>query len=72
MGIKLIDSINFIPMSLPKMPKTFGLSELKKGYFPHFFNTSANPNYIGDNPQSTFYGTDFMSVEENLKVIEWH
>ena len=37
MGIKIIDSINFIPMSLSKMPKTFGLSELKKGYFPHFF-----------------------------------
>ncbi len=37
MGIKIIDSINFIPMSLSKMPKIFGLSELKKGYFPHFF-----------------------------------
>jgi hypothetical protein len=32
MGIKIIDSINFIPMALSKIPKTFGLSELKKGY----------------------------------------
>ena len=59
-------------MSLSKMPKTFGLSELKKGYFPHFFNTPANQNYIGDYPQSSFYGTDFMSVEENVKFLEWH
>ena len=34
-GLKIIDSINFIPMALSKLPKTFGLSELKKGYFPH-------------------------------------
>ena len=39
MNVKIIDSINFIPMALAKMPKTFGLHELKKGYFPHFFNT---------------------------------
>ena len=72
MGIKVIDSINFIPMSLSKMPKTFGLNELKKGYFPHFFNTPDNQNYIGDYPTANFYGTDFMSVEENVKFLEWH
>ena len=72
MGIKVIDSINFIPMSLSKMPKTFRLNELKKGYFPHFFNTPDNQNYIGDYPTANFYGTDFMSVEENVKFLEWH
>lgn len=30
------DSINFMPMALSKLPKTFDLHELKKGYFPHF------------------------------------
>ena len=37
--IKLIDSHNFIPMPLSKFPKTFGFTELHKGYFPHHFNT---------------------------------
>ena len=33
--IKFIDSLNFLSMPLSVFPKTFGLSELKKGYFPH-------------------------------------
>ena len=33
--IKFIDSLNFIPMQLADFPKTFGISELAKGYFPH-------------------------------------
>jgi len=31
LGIKIKDSINFIPMALAKMPNTFTLLELKKG-----------------------------------------
>jgi hypothetical protein len=42
MNIKFIDSLCFIPMKLAAFPKTFGLSELKKGYFPHFFNRAEN------------------------------
>jgi hypothetical protein len=38
-GIKIIDSYNFIPLALAKCPKTFGLTELKKGFFPYLFNT---------------------------------
>lgn len=29
-------------MKLAAMPKAFGLHEIKKGYFPHFFNTKSN------------------------------
>ena len=36
--IKMIDSIDFIPMALTKSSQTFGFNELKKGYFPHLFN----------------------------------
>ena len=53
MGIKIIDSINFIPMALSKMPKTFGLNELKKGFFPHFFNTPKNQSFIGSYPDQS-------------------
>jgi hypothetical protein len=39
---KLIDFHNFIPMPLSKYSKTFGFTELNKGYFPHHFNTPEN------------------------------
>ena len=71
-GVKIIDSINFIPMALSKLPKTFGLAELKKGYFPHFFNTPENQKYIGEYPSENFYGCEYMSVEENNKFRSWY
>ena len=40
--IKVIDSLNFLPMKLSKLPEVFGLKEIKKGWFPHFFNTREN------------------------------
>jgi hypothetical protein len=72
MSIKIIDSINFIPMALAKMPKTFGLVELKKGYFSHFFNTPDNQAYVGEYPSPCFYGAEYMSVNENETFLKWH
>ena len=40
--IKFRDSLNVLPMPLKALPETFGLTELKKGYFPHFFNREEN------------------------------
>ena len=37
--IKIIDSMKFVLGPLSGFPETFGLDELKKRYFPHFFNT---------------------------------
>ena len=48
--IRIIDSINFVASSLAAFPNTFGLKELKKGYFPHYFNTKCNQNYVGPMP----------------------
>ena len=36
--IKIVDSLNVLPMKVSKLPETFGLKELKKGWFPHFYN----------------------------------
>ncbi|GIY68313.1 uncharacterized protein CEXT_220911 [Caerostris extrusa] len=33
--IRIIDSLNFLPMPLSKIPDCFGFKELRKGYFPH-------------------------------------
>ena len=35
--IRFIDSLNFLAMALGQFHKTFGLTELAKGYFSHFF-----------------------------------
>ena len=48
LDVKFIDSYNYLPFALAKMPSAFGMKELKKGYFPHFFNTEANHNYTWD------------------------
>ena len=37
LNIRVLDSLNFLPMPLAALPAAFGLKELKKGYFPHFF-----------------------------------
>ena len=71
-NIKFIDSLNFIPMSLAKFPKTFGQDELCKGYFPHLFNKDENWNYVGPIPCQNDYGVNFMKSEERKAFIAWH
>ena len=39
LAMRIVDSFNFLPMALKKIPKTFGMEDIKKGDFPHLFNT---------------------------------
>ena len=71
-NIKFIDSLNFIPMSLAKFPKTFGQDELCKGYFPHLFNKDENWNYVGPIPCQNDYNVNFMKPEERKAFMVWH
>ena len=71
-NIKFIDSINFIPMSLAKFPKTFGQDELCKGNFPHMFNKDENQNYVGPIPCQNDYGVNFMKPGEREAFMAWH
>ena len=70
--IEVKDSLNFFQMSLSKLPKTFGLKELKKGYFPHFFNKPENTNYIGPLPDKKWYGPDAMMKPALEEFEAWH
>ena len=45
--IPLIDSFNFMNLALTNLPATFGLQEMKKGYFPHLANRNEYWDYIG-------------------------
>ena len=71
-GPRFIDSLNFVASKLAAFPKTFGLKELKKGYFPHYFNTPENQTYIGTVPDRKYYGPDQMSPEGRAEFLKWH
>ncbi len=71
-NIRFIDSLNFIPMALANFPKTFGLDELHKGYFPHLFNRSENQNYVGPIPSEPYYMSNGMSSKNRKAFQEWH
>ena len=64
-----LDSVNFLPMSLKNMPKSFDLT-CKKGYYPHFFNTAENLDYVGAYPEPKFYGADYMSSDEQAQFLK--
>jgi hypothetical protein len=70
--LRFIDSLNFLPMALSKFPETFGFEELRKGYFPHFFNTTANANYIGPLPPKEDYGYNHMKPEQKIEFDRWY
>ena len=63
MNIKVIDCFIHLSMALSRLPGAFGLNELKKGYFSHFFNTIENQNYVGPYPDKKYYSLDFMTPD---------
>ena len=72
LSIRFIDSLSFLQMPLESFPKTFGMSELKKGYFPHYFNKECNKNFVGLIPSKKHYGYNQMKPDERLKFLKWY
>ena len=70
--VRVIDSLNFFPMALSKLPGCFGFTELRKGYFPHLFNTRENQTYIGPLPDSQFYSPEIMSTAGRSAFLTWY
>ncbi|GBN58860.1 hypothetical protein AVEN_64698-1 [Araneus ventricosus] len=70
--INIMDSMSFLPMPLSKLPNCFGLSELKKEYFPHLFNVRENQNYVGPLPSQQFYCADSMFPSARAVFMSWH
>ena len=67
--LKFIDSLCFLPMSLASLPSTFNLTELKKGVFPHLFNTPDHQQYVGRIPDLEFYDLDGMMAKKREELI---
>ena len=72
LSIRFIDSLNFLQMPLKSFPKTFGMNELKKGYFPHYFNKECNKNYVGPMPSKKHYGYNQMKPDGRAKFFKWY
>ncbi|GFT14925.1 uncharacterized protein TNCV_3483701 [Trichonephila clavipes] len=72
LSIRIIDSFNFFPMPLSKLPKTYGLEELAKGYFPHLFNCPSNQSYVGSFPDSDLFSPSSMSTGDREKFFLWY
>lgn len=71
-SVRFIDSLNHIAQGLATFPKTFGLSEMKKGFFPYLFNIKENQNYIGDIPDKHYFNTFNMSCDKYKEFCEWY
>ncbi|KAK4874279.1 hypothetical protein RN001_013639 [Aquatica leii] len=69
--IRFIDSLNYMPLPLSKLPKTFDFPG-SKGYFPFLFNTSDNENYVGPMPDHQFYATEQMHADERKSFLTWY
>ena len=72
MGLKFLDSMSFLPMALSQFPKAFALQELKKGFFPHFFNTKDHEQYVGPIPAQDYFDPQGMSPSRKTEFEEWH
>ena len=70
--IKFIDSLCFLPMPLASFPNTFNLTELKKGFFPHLFNTPDHQQYVGRIPDLEFYDPEGMMAKKKDELTRWH
>ncbi|KAG5873123.1 hypothetical protein JTB14_031627 [Gonioctena quinquepunctata] len=69
-NVKFLDSLNYFPMALSKLPKAVGFTELKKGYFPHLFNTVDKQNYIGAILPLEYYDPD-NAKDERREIVEY-
>ena len=71
-NVRFIDSLSFMAMPLAAFPKTFGITELKKGYFPHLFNVPEHQDYVGEIPAKDYYMPESMSPIGRKEFETWH
>ncbi|KAK3104555.1 hypothetical protein FSP39_004928 [Pinctada imbricata] len=72
LNLRFLDSLNFLPGQLSKLPQLFELEELCKGFFPHKFNTKGNQNYSGRFPPPEDYGYETMSSARRKDFLLWY
>jgi len=63
-----LDSVSFLLCALRKLPEAFGMFA-SKSWYPHYFNTRENLNYVDSIPDMTYYGVDDMQEEERKEFL---
>jgi len=63
-----LDSVSFLPCALRKLPEAFGL-QATKSWYPHYFNTEENLDYIGTMHDKSYYGLEEMSEGEREEFL---
>ena len=71
-SITFKDSLCFLSYPLAAFPSTFGITEAKKGYFPHTFNTPQNQGYVGSIPPKHYYDPEGMKPKEKVEFERWY
>ncbi|XP_039511243.1 uncharacterized protein LOC120466725 [Pimephales promelas] len=69
---RYVDSFQFLPFSLKKVPAALNLTVNDKGFFPHHFNRLENANYVGPYPAKELYGYETMSEIERVRFDSWY
>ena len=64
-----MEHLKFISSS--KLSSAFGLTA-SKGWYPKYFNTQDNLDYVGSIPNTSYYGINEMSAEERREFLEWY
>ena len=59
-------------MKLVDLPQTFGLTEIKKGYFPYVFNLKRYWDYDGVYPRSEYFLPNRMKPDDRLEFMNWY
>ena len=71
LNIRILDSLNFLPMPLANLPKSFDLKEMKQGFFPHLYNTIEHQHdMLSCLPDKSYYDPDGMSKERRAEFLQ--
>ena len=66
-----LDSVSFVPCELRKLPEAFGL-QTTKSWYPHYFNTKENLDYVGPMTDISYYGVEEMGGGEREEFLAWY
>jgi G:T-mismatch repair DNA endonuclease (very short patch repair protein) len=66
-----LDSVSFLPFQLRKLSGAFGLTA-RNSWYPHYFNTEENLDYVGPIPDISYYGANDMGESERAEFLAWY
>ena len=67
--VVFLDNVSFLPCPLRNVPDAFGPSKL---WYPLYFNTEENLNYIGPIPEVSYHSVNEMGEKERSEFLVWY